>query len=101
MEGAIAFFGRCAVMAKKVLTEKPPKVYDPNYFPVSGAIKKFNEVYRKEGLGTAYNKVRMESALRVGTLVGTDGNGNKYYEDLKAPYSAPRPVPYLTHPWVA
>ena len=48
--------------------------------------EKFNEEYLKNGLGPTYNKLRMLNYFRSGTLVGTDTNGNKYYENKDAPY---------------
>lgn len=80
--------------AAGALMKKPLKVYDPSVYPIAGAIKKFNEVYRQEGLGTVYNKARMESQFRVGFLVGKDANGNKYYENKDAPYTRTRWVEY-------
>ena len=53
-------------------------------------MKKFNEEYLNNGLGPTYNKLRMLNYLRFGTLVGTDTNGNKYYEIKDAPHG---PVP--------
>jgi len=79
-----------------MLAKKPPKLYDPSCYPLSGAIKKFQEMQRKEGFAGAYNKVRMESTLRRGTFVGTDRNGNKYYENLDMPYGRTRWVEYPT-----
>jgi len=79
-----------------MLMKKPPKIYNPSNYPISGAIKKFNEVYRQEGLGGVYNKARMESQFRVGFLVGTDANGNKYYENPDSPYTRTRWVEYPT-----
>lgn len=74
----------------------PPKVYDPTIYSNKTWIGIFNQVWREEGFGAAYNKLRMESVFRKGTLVGTDGNGNKYYEDLRAPYGRTRWVEYPT-----
>ena len=59
-------------------------------------MKKFNEVWRTEGFGAAYNKLRMENIMRSGILIGTDEKGNKYYEDKRAPYGRTRWVEYPT-----
>jgi len=82
--------------AVQALMKKPPPIYNPSIYPISGAIKRFNEVYRQEGLGGVYNKARMESQFRVGYLIGTDANGNKYYENKDAPYTRTRWVEYPT-----
>ena len=83
----------------------PPKLYNPSFLFINRAVKRFNEVMLKEGggmngFGKAYNKARMETSLRKGTLVGTDYNGNKYYEDREAPYGRTRWVEYPTPPGV-
>eukprot|EP00966_Prymnesium_polylepis_P234680 5428328-Prymnesium_polylepis.1 len=72
--------------------KKPPKVYNPSVYPLDGAIKRFTDIWTKNGFNYAYNKARMESTFRIGYLVGTDANGNKYYEQKDAPYSEPRRV---------
>ena len=64
----------------------PPKLFDPTAVSMRGWMKKFNEEYLKNGLGPTYNKLRMLNYFRSGTLVGTDTNGNKYYENKDAPY---------------
>lgn len=82
----------------------PPKPlpFNPQYISPSKALKKFQEVQRAEGFGTAYNKLRMESTLRKGTFVGKDYNGNSYFEDKNAPYGRTRWVEYPTPPgWFA
>ena len=76
------------------LSKPPPKVYDPSVYPLSGAISKYLRLKKEMAAergdeGLAYNKARMESTFREGTYVGMDYNGNKYYEDLNAPYSEP------------
>jgi NADH:ubiquinone oxidoreductase subunit len=78
----------------------PPKVYNPQYMTGKNFLKRLSEVTRKEGWFGAYNKLRMESTFRKGTLVGTDANGNKYYQDLEAPYGRTRWVEYPTMPGV-
>lgn len=62
-----------------------------------GWMKRFSDIWTAEGLGTAYNKLRMETVLRPnGRLVGTDANGNRYFEDMHAPYGRTRWVEYPT-----
>ena len=88
---------RWATKVAQAAMRGPPKnVYNPEYLTANNFFKKFNEVQRAEGFGLAYNKTRMESTLRKGTFVGTDYNGNKYYEDKKAPYGRTRWVEYPT-----
>merc|ERR1719482_1836776 len=78
----------------------PPKLFFPSSVTTKPAMAKFNEVLRKEGFGRTYNKARMETTFRKGTLVGTDYNGNKYFEDRNAPYGRTRWVEYPTPPGV-
>jgi NADH:ubiquinone oxidoreductase subunit len=87
----------------KMLMSAPPKLYNPSYLTIERAMKRFNEVMRSEGgFGMALNKARMETTFRKGTFVGTDYNGNKYYEDRDAPYGRTRWVEYPTPPgWFA
>jgi NADH dehydrogenase (ubiquinone) 1 alpha subcomplex subunit 12 len=82
------------------LKKPPPKLYFPSFVNLDGFLARFKEAQRKEGFGRAYNKTRMESTLRKGTLVGSDYNGNKYYEDRDAPYGRTRWVEYPTPPGV-
>ncbi|KAL1519885.1 hypothetical protein AB1Y20_023374 [Prymnesium parvum] len=93
---AMGVFDKLARLANSLVEKipKPPTIYDPNMYPVSVCLQKFVGIYQKKGLGYAYNKVRMESTLRVGEFVGTDDNGNHYYEDLNAPYTRTRWVEY-------
>ena len=75
----------------------PPKgLFNPEYITSDRALKKFKEVERAEGFGAAYNKLRMESTFRKGTMIGKDYNGNTYYEDKSAPYGRTRWVEYPT-----
>ena len=76
----------------------PPKLFDPTAVSMRGWMKKFNEEYLKNGLGPTYNKLRMLNYFRSGTLVGTDTNGNKYYENKDAPYGRYRWVEPATSP---
>jgi len=83
----------------------PPKVYNPQYHTWKAWMSRWAEVSREagggfHGFGVAYNKARMESVFRKGTLVGTDGNGNKYYENREATYGRTRWVEYPTPPGV-
>lgn len=74
----------------KAVMKGPPKVWNPTKVSF-GWIKKFNEIWSKEGWEMAYNKVRMESQLREqeGHLVGTDYNGNRYYRTRTHPQEPP------------
>jgi len=78
----------------------PPKAFNPTYLTATNWMKRWKEVEREEnakgnwGFGKAYNKARMETVMRKGTYVGTDYNGNKYYEDKNAPYGRTRWVEY-------
>ena len=63
------------------LSQAPPKKFFPSFVNWKGFFARFKENERKEGFGRTYNKLRMESTFRKGTLVGTDYNGNKYYEN--------------------
>lgn len=76
--------------------QHPPKLYDPTVATMRGWMKKFSEVWAKDGFGAAYNKLRMENVMRSGTLVGVDANGNKFYENKSAPYGRTRWVEYPT-----
>jgi len=83
----------------------PPKVYMPEYHTWKAWMTKWAEVQRENGGGmdgfwVAFNKARVETVFRKGTLVGTDGNGNKYYEDTTVPYGRTRWVEYPTPPGV-
>jgi len=80
----------------KTLSKPPPKLFFPSFVNFKGALARFKEVERKEGFGLAYNKARMETVFRKGTFVGTDYNGNKYYEDRNAPYGRTRWVEFPT-----
>ena len=82
------------------LSQAPPKKFFPSVVNWKGFFARFKENERKEGFGRTYNKLRMESTFRKGTLVGTDYNGNKYYEDRGAPYGRTRWVEYPTPPGV-
>jgi len=82
---------------KAGVKDGPPKgLFNPEYITGANAFKRFKEVERAEGFGKAYNKARMESTFRKGNYVGTDYNGNKYYEDKSAPYGRTRWVEYPT-----
>ena len=80
----------------------PPKAFNPTYLTATNWMKRWKEVEREEnakgnwGFGKAYNKARMETTLRKGQYVGSDYNGNKYYEDKSAPYGRTRWVEYPT-----
>jgi len=75
----------------------PPKgVFNPEYLTGKRTMQRFKEAERSMGFGPAYNKLRMESTFRKGTLVGKDYNGNLYYEDKNAPYTRTRWVEYPT-----
>ena len=63
------------------LSKKPPKTFDPTCYPTAGFWKKWADTARAEGPWGAYRKLRMESVFRVGYQVGTDANGNKYFEN--------------------
>ena len=94
-----------ATRVGKFIMAGPPKIgagglYNPQYITGENALKRFSETVRAEGYWGAYNKLRMESVYRKGTLVGSDGNGNKYYEDRNAPYGRTRWVEYPTPPGV-
>jgi len=83
----------------------PPKVYNPEYYTWKAWMTKWSEVSRENGGGmdgfwVTFNKARIETVFRKGTLVGTDGNGNKYYEDNSVPYGRTRWVEYPTPPGV-
>jgi len=85
------------------LSKFPVKRYNPQYLTPANFFKKFSEVQREAAnagkdnpFGVAYNKLRMETTFRKGVLVGTDYNGNKYYEDRNAPYGRTRWVEYPT-----
>ena len=92
MEVAMKWLTKTANM----LMGKPPKLYNPSYLTVDRAMKRFNENVRAEGFSQAYGKLRMETSARKGTFVGTDYNGNRYYEDRSAPYGRSRWVEYPT-----
>jgi hypothetical protein len=92
VEPVMAFATR---MMKK-LSQPPPKLFYPSFVNFKGFLSKFKEVQRKDGFGLAYNKLRMESFFRKGSLIGTDYNGNKYYEDRNAPYGRTRWVEFPT-----
>mmetsp|Transcript_13623 Transcript_13623/g.41456 ORF Transcript_13623/g.41456 Transcript_13623/m.41456 type:complete len:224 (-) Transcript_13623:372-1043(-) len=80
-----------------VLTRPPPPIWDPTMVTIRRWTERFKQVWRTQGLATAYNKLRMENQLRAGgQLVGTDANGNRYFEDLNAPYGRTRWVEYPT-----
>ena len=69
------------------LSKAPPKLFDPrNQAPPSVALSRISDLWRTMGLGGMYNKMRMESSTRKGYLVGTDENGNQYFEDKTACY---------------
>ena len=71
------------------LRRGPPRIWDPTTHTIAGWTRRFNEVWRSHGFGAAYNKLRIESAMRGdGTLVGTDANGNRYFENKSAPSGA-------------
>lgn len=72
------------------------EAFNPVYLSQANAWKRFKEIWQKEGFGAAYNKGRMESVYRKGSLVGKDYNGNLYYEDNNAPYGRTRWVEYPT-----
>lgn len=79
----------------------PPKIWDPTTHTMRGWMKRFNEMWKSHGFGMAYNKLRMENVMRAdGTLVGTDTNGNKYFENKNAPTGHTRWVEYPTVPGV-
>ena len=96
MQAVVRWAGNMLAALKK----PPPKLYFPSFVNLDGFLARFKEAQRKEGFGRAYNKTRMESTLRKGTLVGSDYNGNKYYEDRDAPYGRTRWVEYPTPPGV-
>ena len=78
-----------------VLVNPPPKTWDPTTVTMRGWMKRFSDIWRTQGLGAAYNTLRMENVLRTGgTLVGVDANGIKYFEDLNAPSGHHRYVEY-------
>jgi len=84
-------------LLKRIAFEKPPRnPYNPDRFGITSFFKKFKEVERAEGFGGAYNKLRNENVFRTGNFVGTDYNGNKYYENPNAPYGRSRWVEYPT-----
>lgn len=87
---------KLAATVAKTLSKPPPKLFFPSYVNFKGFFARFAEAQRKGDFGGAYNKLRMESTFRKGNLVGTDYNGNKYYEDLGAPYGRTRWVEYPT-----
>lgn len=73
----------------------PPKVYMPEYHTWKAWMTKWAEVQRENGGGmdgfwVAFNKARVETVFRKGTLVGTDGNGNKCTPPAPPPL---RPLP--------
>lgn len=78
------------------IAKGPPKLYNPQIYSAADWTKRAQEVMSEPGedFGTLYNKLRLESVLRKGTLVGTDKNGNKYYENRSAPYGRHRWVEY-------
>lgn len=85
---------RVAKSTMEAFLKGPPKLYNPQYMTNANWIKLFSEDMRKHGLGYAYNNSRMQSTRRKGTYVGSDYNGNKYYEDRSAPYNRSRWVEY-------
>ena len=85
---------RVAKNTMEAFLKGPPKLYNPQYLTNANWIKLFSEDMRKHGLGYAYNNSRMQSTRRKGTYVGSDYNGNKYYEDRSAPYNRSRWVEY-------
>jgi len=76
----------------------PVKRWHPDFVSINGWMKRFKDISRAEGFGTAYNKLRMETTMRQqeGHFVGTDYNGNRYYENLNAPSGHTRWVEYPT-----
>jgi len=84
----------------KFLSQAPPKQYNPSVYTWTNWMKKWQEEQLKHGFWRTYNKARMETLFRKGVLVGTDGNGNKYYEDKTAPTYRSRWVEYPTPPGV-
>jgi len=90
---------RMANNVKAFLTTRPEPRWDPTTVTIRGWTSRFRAIWSAQGLGTAYNKLRMENWLRPnGQLIGTDVNGNKYFEDLNAPYGRTRWVEYPTVP---
>lgn len=96
MEAGLTAVSRWAKSVVTTLSKPPPKLFFPSFVNFKGFFAKFKEAERADGFWRAYNKTRMESTLRKGTLVGTDANGNKYYEDRNAPYGRTRWVEYPT-----
>ena len=96
MEAAANAVISFAKTAATKLSAPPPKLFFPSYLNFPNFFKRWGEVQRKEGFAGAYNKLRMETTFRKGTLVGKDYNGNKYYEDRNAPYGRTRWVEYPT-----
>ena len=69
---------RMANNVKAFLTTRPEPRWDPTTVTIRGWTSRFRAIWSAQGLGTAYNKLRMESWLRPnGQLIGTDVNGNK------------------------
>mmetsp|Transcript_14349 Transcript_14349/g.42327 ORF Transcript_14349/g.42327 Transcript_14349/m.42327 type:complete len:224 (+) Transcript_14349:59-730(+) len=90
---------RMANNVRAFLTTRPEPRWDPTTVTIRGWTSRFRAIWSAQGLGTAYNKLRMENWLRPnGQLIGTDVNGNKYFEDLNAPYGRTRWVEYPTVP---
>mmetsp|Transcript_70144 Transcript_70144/g.116516 ORF Transcript_70144/g.116516 Transcript_70144/m.116516 type:complete len:223 (-) Transcript_70144:152-820(-) len=90
-----------AISVVSAFSKPPPATWDPTVIPMRSWIKKFGEISRVEGIGRAYNKLRIETQLRSGgQYIGTDYNGNKYFENKNAPYGRTRWVEYPTVPGV-
>ena len=69
---------RMANNVKAFLTTRPEPRWDPTTVTIRGWTSRFRAIWSAQGLGTAYNKLRMENWLRPnGQLIGTDVNGNK------------------------
>ena len=78
--------------AFKAFLRGPEPLYDPTVHTIRGWQKKFMQVWRDEGFGSAYNNLRMSTVHRSGgVLMGTDHLGNRYYEDKNGPYGARQP----------
>ena len=80
----------------QTLMKAPPKVYNPQYMTGKNFWIRLAEERAARGWWGVFNKLRMESTFRKGTLVGSDANGNKYYQDNDAPYGRTRWVEYPT-----
>ena len=89
------------MQALVTLSRKPEPRFDPrNHTSWPNLFRRLSEILRTQGYYGTLNKLRMETTIRKGTLVGTDENGNNYFEDKTACYGAARHArrPPLTRP---